>query len=144
MEYRKFSNTYYIRMDKGDEIISVLLELCKKEGVSSAIFSGIGGCDHAEVQAFIPEEKRYESEELKGMLELISLNGDIVTQEDGSLFCHAHGAFSKMENGKTIVSGGHLKSVRVSLTAEIELRPVIEGTIKRKAIKELGIGVWDF
>ena len=31
MEYRKIGEAYYIRMDRGDEIISTLLELCEKE-----------------------------------------------------------------------------------------------------------------
>lgn len=43
MDYRKFGETYYIRMDKGDEIISTILGICQKEQIASAIFSGIGG-----------------------------------------------------------------------------------------------------
>jgi len=31
MEYRKIDDNYYIRMDRGDEIISNLLEICEKE-----------------------------------------------------------------------------------------------------------------
>ena len=41
MDYRKFGETYYIRMDKGDEIISTILGICQKEQIASAIFSGI-------------------------------------------------------------------------------------------------------
>ena len=37
MEYRKFNDAYYIRMDKGDEIISSLLDLCRKEKIASAV-----------------------------------------------------------------------------------------------------------
>lgn len=55
MEYRKYGNTFYARMDRGDEIISCILDLCKKEGIQSAIFGGIGGCSSAEIQTFIPE-----------------------------------------------------------------------------------------
>ena len=44
MEYRKIGDNYYIRMDRGDEIISNLLEICEKESIPSAVFSGIGGC----------------------------------------------------------------------------------------------------
>ena len=44
MDYRKLGETYYIRMDKGDEIIRTILEICQKEQITSAIFSGIGGC----------------------------------------------------------------------------------------------------
>ncbi len=43
MDYRKYGDTIYIRMDKGDEIISGILGICKQERISSAVFSGIGG-----------------------------------------------------------------------------------------------------
>ena len=48
MEYRKIGDNYYIRMDRGDEIVSNLLEICEKESIPSAVFSGIGGCQSAE------------------------------------------------------------------------------------------------
>ena len=54
MDYRKFGECYYIRMDRNDEIISTILEICKKENIRSATFSGIGGCKDAEIQTFIP------------------------------------------------------------------------------------------
>ena len=58
MDFRRFDQTYYIRMDKGDEIIGTLLEICRKEKIASAVFSGIGGCSEAEIQTFIPEYVR--------------------------------------------------------------------------------------
>ena len=44
MDYRKIGDNYYIRMDRGDEIISNLFEISEKESIPSAIYSGIGGC----------------------------------------------------------------------------------------------------
>lgn len=41
MEFRKYDHTYYIRMDTGDEIIASLLDVCRKEKIPSAVFSGI-------------------------------------------------------------------------------------------------------
>ena len=46
MDYKMYGGTVYIRMDKGDEIVSSLLGLCKAEGIASAIFIGIGGCSY--------------------------------------------------------------------------------------------------
>ena len=94
MEYRKIGDNYYIRMDRGDEIISTLLEICKKESIPSAVFSGIGGCQSAELQVFIPETGSFETEQLEGMLELVSLNGNVVRDDDGKLFHHTHALFS--------------------------------------------------
>ena len=90
MEYRKIGDNYYIRMDRGDEIISNLLEICEKESIPSAVFSGIGGCQSAELQVFIPETGSFETEQLEGMLELVSLNGNVVRDDDGKLFHHTH------------------------------------------------------
>ena len=72
MDYRKFGECYYIRMDRDDEIISTILEICKKENIRSATFSGIGGCKDAEIQTFIPETGSFEEQRISGMLELVS------------------------------------------------------------------------
>ena len=88
MEYRKIGDNYYIRMDRGDEIIGNLLSICEKESIPSAVFSGIGGCQSAELQVFIPETGSFETEQLEGMLELVSLNGNVVRDDDGKLFHH--------------------------------------------------------
>ena len=144
MDYRKFGETYYIRMDKGDEIISRLLEICKKEQIASAVFSGIGGCSEAQVQTFIPEKRTFETETVSGMLELVSLNGNIITDEKGELCHHTHAMFSYKNGEEHCTSAGHIKSITVLYTAEIELRPVVDGIIKRKFDSETGTGFWSF
>lgn len=42
------------------------------------------------------------------------------------------------------MAAGHMKSIYVSYTAEITLKPVIGGAIKRQYDKETGTGFWDF
>ena len=144
MDYRKFGETYYIRMDKGDEIISTILGICQKEQIASAILSDISGCRSAEIQTFIPETGSFEVQELKGMLELVSLTGNIVSDDDESYFLHFLVVFFYKEEGEHHVAAGHIKSIEVLYTAEIELRPVIEGRIRRKYDPETGTGFWDF
>ena len=144
MEYRKIGENYYIRMDRGDEVICNLLEICRKESIPSAIFSGIGGCQHAELQVFIPETGSFETEVLEGMLELVSINGNVVTGDDGQLFHHTHALFSYKREGQHGMAAGHLKSTVVLYTAEIELRPTVGGFIGRKYDPETGTGFWDF
>ena len=144
MEYRKIGDNYYIRMDRGDEIISNLLEICEKESIPSAVFSGIGGCQSAELQVFIPETGSFETEQLEGMLELVSLNGNVVRDDDGKLFHHTHALFSFKKDGQHGMAGGHLKTTIVLYTAEIELRPTVGGAIGRKFDPETGTGFWNF
>ena len=97
-------------MDRGDEIISNLLEICEKESIPSAVFSGIGGCQSAELQVFIPETGSFETERLEGMLELVSLNGNVVRDDNGQLFHHTHALFSFKKEGQHGMAGGHLKA----------------------------------
>ena len=61
MEYRKIGETYYIRMDRDDEVIEKILDVCRKKSIPSAVFSGIGGCKNAELQVFIPETGSFET-----------------------------------------------------------------------------------
>ncbi len=144
MEYKKFDKTYYIRADKGDEVVGCILEVCRKEKISSAIYSGIGGCSRAEIQTFIPETGAFDTREISGMLELVSLNGSVTTGEDKELFHHTHAVFAYVCDGEHRMAAGHIKSTVVRYTAEIELRPVINGVIKRKTDPETGTGFWSF
>ena len=143
MEYSKMGETWYVRLDRGDELISSLLAICRKEEIASAVFTGIGGCSSADLQTFLPEEGIFETEHLEGMLELINVTGNIVTEKLGVLYHHTHAIFSYKEDGLPKVAAGHVKETTVLYTAEIELRPVYGGVIYRKYDEETGTGFWD-
>ena len=144
MEYREYRETYYIRMDRGDEIISNIIEICKKHKIASAVFSGIGGCGKAEIQTFIPEKGTFETQLLEGMLELVSLNGNVIIDSDGLYFHHTHAMLTYKCADEHRFAGGHMKSLTVLYTAEIELRPVIGGVIGRRLDLETRTGLWNF
>ena len=144
MDYRKYGDTWYIRMDRDDEIIACLLDVCKKEGIRSAVFSGIGGCSEAQIQTFLPQSGSFETRTVRGMLELVSLNGNIISGERNERYAHTHALFAYKEGEEHRVAGGHIKSITVLYTAEIELRPVIGGAITRLYNPETGTGFWDF
>ena len=144
MDYRKYGDTVYVRMDKGDEIIQSILDVCRQEKIMSATFSGIGGCSGAEVQTYIPETNSFEQQTLEGMLELISLMGNVITDDEGEYYHHTHALFSFKDGEGHGMVAGHIKSITVLYTAEIEIRPVVGGEIKRKHDPETGTGFWDF
>ena len=144
MEYRKYADTYYIRMDRGDEIVAELLELCRREHIRSATFSGIGGCSDAQMQIFVPERGGFDTEWLRGVLELVNITGNVITDDDGALFSHTHALYAYMDGGERRLMGGHIKSTAVLYTAEIELRPVRGGAIGRRYDLETGTGFWKF
>lgn len=138
------NDTWYVRVDKGEEIVEKLFEICEKEKIRSAVFTGIGGCSSAEIQTFIPETGSFETERLEGMLELINITGNIVSDGDDRLYHHTHAVYSYKEGGEHKMSAGHIKATTVLYTAEIELRPVTGGVIRRKFDPETGTGFWNF
>ncbi len=144
MEYKKTVNRIYIRMDKDDEILNGIRNVCQELGIKAATFQGIGACDKVTVATFIPEKQEFLHHERNGMLEMVSLQGNIVTNDQGELVEHAHGMFSYLtsEHEEIAFIGGHLLSARVSYTAEIVLDMVEEGSIGHKLDKLTGINVW--
>ena len=144
MEYKKIGGNYYIRMDRGDRVVEGILGICHSEGIKSAIYSGIGGCSSAQIQTFIPEKGEFETEEVQGMLELVSLMGNVVTDRENEIHHHTHAMFAYKDSGGHQTIGGHLKETTVLYTAEIELRPTVGGYIGRKYNEETGTGFWEF
>ena len=144
MDYRKAGQSVYIRMDRGDEIIGCILDVCRKEEIMSAVFTGIGGCSEAQIQTFLPETGTFETQTLRGMLELVSLSGNVIHGDQNELYHHTHAMFSYKEGERHCVAAGHMKSITVLYTAEIELRPVVGGIIGRQFDPETGTGFWHF
>ena len=144
MDWRRFGGAIYARLDRDDEIIACILDICRKEHVRSAVFSGIGGCSAAELQTFLPETGEFETHAVEGMLELVSMNGSVVSDEKGGLHHHAHALLSYREGGEDRIAAGHVKSIAVLYTAEIEIRPVEGGVVRQRPDPETGTGFWDF
>ncbi len=144
MDYKKIGHKYYLRVDRGEEIISSIREVCQREKIASATYMGIGGCQSAEIQTFVPEQKSFVTERIEGMLELISFMGNVISDDAGSLYSHTHASYSFIENGQHRIVAGHIKASTVLYTAEIEISPVEGGVIRRRPDPETGTGFWSF
>lgn len=143
MEYRNYSGKHYVRLDKDDEVIASLIKLCKAENIKVAQIQGIGGCEKAVVGVFDLDKKDYNRETVCGMLEMISLDGN-VTEYEAKPYIHAHATFAYHdESGQARVLTGHLLEAVIGLTGEIIVTPA-DGHITRRYDEELGIRVWNF
>ena len=144
MEYRKFDGTIYARLDRGDEMIGVITDICRREKLESAVFSGIGACSSVEIQTFDPDRREFETMTVSGMLELVSLSGNVITDEDMNYYSHVHAILSYKEDGEHRMIAGHMKSMTTLYTGEIEIRPVTGGAIKKQFNEETGTAMWKF
>ena len=142
MDYRKFGEKIYVRLDKDDEVISALTDVCAKENLTVAQIQGIGGCESVTVGVFDGEKKVYNETTVKGLLEMTSLDGNLTYYEDKP-YLHLHASFAYRENEALCLLSGHLLKAVIGLTGEIIITPA-EGKIGRRYIEELGIRVWNF
>ena len=79
MDYRKFGNTYVIRMDRGEEIVRTLTDFCKKENVTLGSVDALGAADHAVIGLYDVETREFHKKTFDEPLEISSLHGNIST-----------------------------------------------------------------
>jgi uncharacterized protein len=128
-----------LRLDQGDEVVASLKGVCAKEGVSSAAVMGIGACRRAEIAHYDTKAKRYHGKAFEGMLEILSLSGNIALKE-GSPFPHLHISLGLPDFS---VVGGHLVSCEVNPTCEMVIFPIAAGMERRPDAKS-GLALLDF
>lgn len=142
MDYRTSGETMFLRVDKGEEVLASILEVCKQENILTAWAQGIGACGEVTVSTYLPDTKTFTDHRLSGMIEMISLMGNISMEKDGTPFLHCHGIFSYLdEAGHPSVLAGHMTRAVVSYTAEIMLTTP-QMTIGRMPDTKTEIDIW--
>ncbi len=139
MEYRRFENAVYLRVDRGEEIVACLKEVCRRERIALASVSGIGAVDDFTVGIFLYEEGRYQPTRYRGEHEILSLLGS-VTQKEGEPYLHLHMSAAGADG---VAKGGHLSEARVSVTGEIVLT-LTDGRIGRTPMNGTPVNLFDF
>lgn len=139
MEYKRFENTVFVRMDKGEEIVETLKAICEKENITLAYVNAIGAVGDVTVGVFKTAEKQYHSNCFQGDFEIVSLSGT-VTEMDGKHYSHLH---MSVGNEKGEVFGGHLNKAVVSATCEMVIH-IVNGKVGRRFSNEIGLNLFDF
>lgn len=139
MEYNKFNNTYVVRINKGEEVVQKIKELCEKENIRTAEITGLGASNKIEIGIFNVNTKEYKTTTFNGMFEITSIVGN-ATRKDREVYLHMHINFSD-ETGA--VKGGHLVRCEVSATSEIIINK-IDGEVGRKLSNEIGLNLIKF
>lgn len=139
MEYRKQLDTYIVRLDRGEEVMECLTQLCEKEQIRLAQVTAIGAADEAEVGLYNVEMRQYHKTKLEGEMEILSILGN-VTRKEGEVYLHLHISLGLKD---TAVRGGHLNSCRISGTCEMFVRE-LTGEVGRKPDDRTGLNVFDF
>ena len=139
MQYRQFGSRYFVRIDKGEEILASLKNFCEQEKITLAEVKALGAVDDFNVGLFDVAEKKYHTNHFQFPAEIVSLWGTVTTK-DGEFYAHIHMSAGDKEGR---VFGGHLNNARVSATCEMIVE-VSEGTVERKFSEEVGLNLFEF
>ncbi len=139
MEYRKFGETYVVRMDKGEEILTRLRELSEKEKIRLASVEALGAVNDFTVGVLRTADKKYEARTFTGDHEIVSLTGTVNTM-NGGFYAHLHMSAAG-ETGAVV--GGHLNRAVISATCEMVLH-LIDGRVDRRFDPETGLNLFRF
>ena len=139
MEYKRFGDTIFARLDRGEEILEQLKILALQENIKLASVRGLGAVDEFTVGVFKTDRKQYDANSFTGYFEIVSLTGTITTM-DGEYSAHLH---MSAGNEKGEVFGGHLNRAMISATCELVIQ-VVDGTVERRFDPEIGLNVFKF
>ena len=137
MTYRRFNDTYMVRVDQGEEILEQLMNVCLREQITLAQVEAIGAADQTELGVYDLNTRSYQREELNGFMEITGLSGS-VTRMNGQPYIHLHASLADRNH---IIHGGHVLKMRVGATCEMFVR-MIDGQVDRRPDEKLGINLW--
>jgi len=140
MEYRQFGNDYAVRIDRGEEILKCIAEVCRKEHIRLGTVNGLGAVGDVTLGIFSRSQFKYLSERYTGDFEIASCSGNI-SEMNGEVYLHIHMVVGNVSENK--VHAGHLNSATVSLTGEFFIHR-IDGSAGREYSREVGLNLLKF
>ena len=139
MEYKRFNDVIFARIDRGEEIVEQVLKIAEKEDIRLAGIEALGAVDDFTVGVYSVAERKYYSNRFEGSYEIVSLTGTITTM-NGQIYHHLH---MSAGDEKGAVFGGHLNRAVVSATCEMIIR-ITDGTVERKTDEKTGLNLFSF
>lgn len=134
LQTRFTTTTSFLVLDKGDEVMAVLLDIATREGIAAASFVGLGAFSRSTLAFFDRATRTYLPIPVEEQVEVVSITGNISLFE-GAPRIHAHALLSRPD-GSTI--GGHLVEGTVWPTLELTLT-LTPGRIDREIDEESGL-----
>ena len=140
MEYKKIDDKHYvIRIDKGEEVLSKITELCKNLDIKCGSVVGLGAASYVKIGLFNTIEKKYHSKEYSGPMEITSLIGNI-SRMDNEVYLHFH--INLCDDAMNVI-GGHLNECIIGTTCELVLTE-LDGNVNREFNQEIGLNLFKF
>lgn len=136
MDFKKINNTWILRIDKGENIVSSIKNFCKDNNIKLGSISAIGAATNIKIGYFDLNTKVYNETVFDGKYEITSLLGNLTTK-DNEPYLHLHINFSGED---CVTYGGHFVEGTVTAVCEIILTQ-LDGQITRYLDEVSGLNV---
>lgn len=130
--------TYALVFETGDEVMSLLEQFSRDQGIEAAHFSAIGAFQRSVVGFFDWDQKDYVRHEVPEQVEVLVLSGH-VTRYEGAPQIHTHVVLGRPDLSAI---GGHLVEAHVRPTLEVVLTET-PAYLKRSVDRESGLPLID-
>ncbi|MFZ5899521.1 MAG: PPC domain-containing DNA-binding protein [Bacillota bacterium] len=131
--------TFVGRLQKGDDLLIALGEICSKEKIVLGEVRAIGALSKARISYYNQKQRSYETIEFPEATELVALVGNISLKE-GAPFIHAHVTLAD-EEGRAF--GGHLVNGCEVFACEFVIQELISAmTFERGMDEDTWLALW--
>jgi predicted DNA-binding protein with PD1-like motif len=120
---------HLLRLDPGEELLEVLAQFCRQEGIAAGHLTGLGSLDQAVLGFLDPEANEYVKRRFEERLEIGHLTGTISVEGDRP-HLHLHAVLAPRE---LLAYAGHLHAARVGALVEVFLT-ALPGRLERHAV----------
>jgi predicted DNA-binding protein with PD1-like motif len=139
MKAKKVDSGWFVRFDRGEEIMQALIDFIAQKKLLSGTIAGIGALTEVELGYFNRDTRQYQKRKFDGIYELLSLKGNIA-YVDNRPMVHAHCVLGDADYR---LVGGHLFSGVIAVTGEVFIQAFTE-KFERKLDPEVELNLLDF
>ncbi len=136
MQSRDVGASFFIKLERGEEVIATLTDFCTRRGMRAGVFQGIGAVERIQIGYYDLGKREYFFRREEGVFEVASMQGNVALVEEKP-FIHAHAVLSRCDESLECI-GAHIKEAYVAVTLEIHMTP-LEASLSRKLDDSIGL-----
>lgn len=129
---------YILALSEGEDFLKTLEDFLRKNNITAAVFTAIGGASALKLGFYKPITKTYDIKEFSGEFEILNITGNVSVTDKSELVVHSHGTFSG-EDMKAF--GAHIFGINVKPVMEISL-DVVKGEMVRTHNENIGLNTF--
>jgi len=116
MTYNFDGYNYLIRLEMGERLSEAIEQFANETTIEGAWLSGLGAATEVELGYYNLGSKEYQWKTFPQLMEVVSLTGNLASDEQGKTVFHLHGVLAG-DDYQTV--GGHIKDLIAGATLEL-------------------------